>query len=114
MRPDGQGLARLTVGAGVTKDVSHWSPDASRIAFQMARGDNYDVGMVRLAGQRRTDFASSSAYDGMYTWSPNGAHLAFISGRDGVNAVFTADAEGQDILRLIGTDSLNPAWGPQR
>jgi Tol biopolymer transport system component len=43
MRPDGQGLTRLTVGAGVTKDLSRWSPDGSRIAFQIARGEKYDI-----------------------------------------------------------------------
>ena len=51
MRPDGHGLTRLTVGAGVTKDVPRWAPDTSRIAFQIARGDNYDMGIVRISPQ---------------------------------------------------------------
>ena len=56
MRPDGQRLTRLTVGAGVTKDLSRWSPDGSRIAFQIARAENYDIGVVRLSDRRLTDF----------------------------------------------------------
>ena len=60
MRPDGQGLTRLTVGAGVTQDVPRWAPDTSHIAFQIARGENYDIGIVRISDHRRTDLASSS------------------------------------------------------
>jgi Tol biopolymer transport system component len=110
MRPDGQGLTRLTVGASVTKDMPRWSPDGSRIAFQIARGENYDIGVVRLSDRRLTDFARSAAYDGMYTWSPDGMHVAFISGRDGFDSVYTTDADGQHSLRLTGTPSLNPEW----
>jgi TolB protein len=89
MRPDGQGLTRLTAGAGVTKDVPRWAPDTSRIIFQSARGKNYDMGIVRISDRRRTDLVSSSGYDGMYTWAPDGRHVAFISGRDGVDGLYT-------------------------
>ena len=114
MRADGRGLARLTVGAGVTKDLARWSPDGSRIAVQIARGEDYDIGVVRLSDRRLTHFASSPAYDGMYTWSPDGMRLAFISGRDGFDGVYTADADGQQAVPLTGTPSLNPGWGPGR
>ena len=43
---------------------------------------------------------NSPAYDGMYTWSPSGQYLAFLSGRDGVDAVYGTDADGQHALRL--------------
>ena len=72
-----------------------------RIAFQIARGENYDIGVVRLSDRRLTDFARSAAYDGMYTWSPDGMHVAFISGRDGFDGVYTADADGP---------SVTPPW----
>jgi hypothetical protein len=41
----------------VIKDMPLWSPDASRIAFQMARGKNYDVGVVRLSDRKQSTFA---------------------------------------------------------
>ena len=114
MRPDGQGQTRLTVGAGVTRDLSRWSPDGSRIAFQIARGENYDIGVVRLSDRRFTDFASTAAYDGMYTWSPDGTRLAFLSARDGFDALYTAGADGQHVLRLTTTPSINPEWRRRR
>lgn len=113
IRADGQGLQRLTVGAGATRDTAQWSPDASQIAFQIARGKNYDIGVVRLSDGKRTDLANSAAYDGMFTWSPNGRRLAFVSSRDGFDAMYRTDADGQHIVRLTETPSLNPAWAPE-
>ena len=91
-----------------------WSPDTSQIAFQIARGKNSDIGLVRLSDRRRIHLASSGAYDGMYSWSPTGNYLAFVSGREGFDALYSADADGQHVQRLTETPSLNPAWGPQR
>ena len=114
IRPDGQGLQRLTTGAGVTRDSSRWSPDGSRIAIQIARGKNYDIGVVRLSDKTYIDFARSDAYDGMYTWSPDGTALAFVSGRDGSDGLYRADADGRNVQRLTDTAALNPAWARGR
>jgi TolB protein len=114
VRPDGQGLQRLTTGAGVTRDSSRWSPDGSRIAIQIARGKNYDIGVVRLSDRTRIDFARSDAYDGMYAWSPDGTSLVFVSGRDGADRLYRADADGLNVQRLTDTPALNPAWARGR
>lgn len=114
MRPDGQGVQRLTKGAGVTRDSSRWSPDGSRIAIQIARGKNYDIGIVRLSDRAHIDFARSDAYDGMYAWSPDGTSLVFVSGRNGHEGLYRADADGRNVQRLTDTPTLNPAWAPAR
>ncbi len=88
-------LERLTTGARVTRDPPLWSPDGSSIAFQIADGENYQVGVVRLSDRSRSLLASSSAYDGSYAWAPDGKRVAFISGRDGFDGLFTVDADGQ-------------------
>ena len=110
MATDGQAVLRLTVDAGVTRDMPVWSPDGSRIAFQMARGKNYDVGVVRLSDRKQSTLAGSSAYDGLYAWSLDGRRVAFISGRDGFDGLYVADADGERPVRLTATPSLNPAW----
>ena len=114
MRPDGQGLQRLTTGVGVTRDSSRWSPDGSRIAIQIARGKNYDIGVVRLSDKTHVDFARSDAYDGMYAWSPDSTSLVFVSARDGAEALYRADADGRNVQRLTDTPTLNPAWARGR
>jgi Tol biopolymer transport system component len=107
-------LERLTTGARVTKDPPLWSPDGSLIAYQMTDGENYQIGVVRLADRARSLLASSPAYDGSYAWSPDGKRVAFISGRDGSDGLYTVDADGQHPVRLTTTPSLTPAWGSQR
>jgi TolB protein len=107
---------RLTTGARVTRDPPLWSPDGSRILFQMTEGENYDIGVVRLSETPVTPsrLTDSPAYDGSYTWSPDGKQVAFISARDGFDAVYIVDAGGQGAARLTGSASLTPAWGSQR
>jgi Tol biopolymer transport system component len=110
MRADGSDLRRLTVDAGATRDALRWSPDASHIAFQAAHATNYDIEIVRIADRRHTRFAATAAYDGMATWSPDGKRIAFISGRDGADAAYLADADGSNLRRLTTSATLNPAF----
>jgi len=116
MNATGGTVQRLTQGAHLTRDHAAWSPDGSRIAVQIADGKDYNIGIVRLGNAPRAPLlvASSPAYDGSFTWSPDGKHLAFISDRDGFDAVHVTDAEGRSVIRLTQSASLTPAWGSQR
>jgi TolB protein len=107
-------IERLTVAAGVTRDPPLWSPDGSRIAFQIADRGDYDVAVVHVARRARAGLANSPAYDGSYTWSPDGTQVAFISARDGFDGVYVAEIDGRSAVRLTTTASLTPAWGSQR
>jgi TolB protein len=111
---NGGGSERLTTGAHLTSDPPLWSPDGSLIDYQIADGENYDIGAVRLSDRAHWLLAASSAYDGSYSWAPDGKHIAFISGRDGFDALYSVDMNGQHPLRLTSTASLTPAWGSQR
>ena len=113
MRPDGTALERLTVGADATRDISQWSPDGSSLAIQTAHGKNYDIELVRIADRTRTPLAASSAYDGQFAWSPDAKSIAFISDRDGYEALYVADASGANVRRITSEPSLNPAWRPR-
>jgi Tol biopolymer transport system component len=116
MNATGGTVQRLTKGTHLTRDPAAWSPDGSRIAVQIADGKDYNVGIVRPGNAPRAPLlvASSPAYDGSFTWSPDGKHLAFISDRDGFDAVHVTDAEGRNPIRLTESASLTPAWGSQR
>jgi Tol biopolymer transport system component len=104
-------MERLTTDAHATNDALRWSPDGSYIAVQTAVRDNYDIQLVRVADHERNAVASSPAYDGQFSWSPASDQLAFISGRDGVDAVYVTDLTGKQ-RRLTNTSSLNPEWSP--
>lgn len=112
IRPDDGHLERLTVGAQVTSDMVRWSADGSHIAVQTADHDDYDIQLVRTSDHKRTSVAGTSAFDGQYSWSPDGDQLAFISDRDGFDAVYVTDLSGRRLNRLTTTPSLNPEWSP--
>ena len=111
---DGRSPKRLTIGARVTRDPPLWSPDGSRIAFQIAEGENYDIGLIRPSDRFQSRLADSPAYDGSYTWSPDGKSVAFVSGRDGFDGIYTVDVGGRQPATLTQSASLTPAWGSQR
>jgi TolB protein len=111
---DGQHLHQLTSGAHVTRDPPLWSPDGMHIAFQIADEENYDIGLVRVSDGVQSPLARTTAYDGSCTWSEDGKRIAFVSGRDGFDAIYVVDADAEHSVRLTTTASLTPAWGSQR
>jgi Tol biopolymer transport system component len=46
----------------------------------------------------------------LHAWSADGARLALISGRGGIESVWVIDADGQGARRLTAEASLNPSW----
>jgi Tol biopolymer transport system component len=111
VRVDDGRVERLTTGAHATNDGVRWSPNGSYIAVQTAERDNYDIQLVRMADHERRTVAGTPAFDGQFSWSPAGDQLAFISGRDGFDAVYVTDLTGK-VSRLASTPSLNPEWSP--
>jgi Tol biopolymer transport system component len=69
---------------------------------------------LRLSDRFRSELADSPAYDGSYTWSPDGKSVAFVSDRDGFDSIYTIDLDGKQPVRLTRSASLTPAWGSQR
>jgi Tol biopolymer transport system component len=47
-------------------------------------------------------------------WSPDGAHIAFVSGRDGNREIYVMDRDGGHVTRLTNNAATDrsPAWSP--
>jgi TolB protein len=81
-----------------------WSPDGQHLLLSSDRGGNFDlyaidVGCAAAGGcegatRRLTDHLARELSP---AWSPDGAHIAFFSGRD----VYFMDADGGNIRRLM-------------
>lgn len=114
MKPDGSALTQLTTGLQVTAPV--WAPDSQSIAFfenENTYGRDLQETYVASLATRsvRNLTPSEDAY--WPTWSPDGAHLAFVSRRDGNEEIYRMRANGTDVTRLTHSaeDDTEPHWG---
>jgi tol-pal system beta propeller repeat protein TolB len=101
---------RLTVDAHATNDGARWSASGEYIAVQTSAG-SYDIQIIRMSDRERRTIGSTASYDGQFSWSSSGDQLAFISERDGFNALYVTDVAGNQ-RQLTTSLSLNPEWSP--
>lgn len=103
---DGTGAENLTRHpAFVYSDLS-LSPDGSRMVFASSRS-GCDVWVMDVDGSdpRQLTNRGTDREDGCNArtrWSPDGAHIAFTSNRDGELHVYLMDPDGGDVRKLTG------------
>jgi serine/threonine protein kinase/Tol biopolymer transport system component len=117
---DGTGETTLTHGLAFQPE---WSPDGRMIAFSEAImiGDSKfgkALFTVKANGSGESHrLIENTSSDQIYpnpVWSPDGAHIAFISDRDGNPEIYVMNSDGSGQTRLTnntGYDS-SPAWRP--
>jgi dipeptidyl aminopeptidase/acylaminoacyl peptidase len=99
--------------------------DTTSIAFAVAceqkaqlayvvRGANDDIYAMAEDGTGVRRLTDHPARDEDPAWSPDGARLAFTSGRDGNSEIYTMNADGTGLARLTTNSSSDhqPAWSP--
>jgi len=88
-------------------DLDEMSWDASRIAIKNVDDPNEDARPTIVAG-------GPNEAVGQPRFSPDGAHLAFVSDRTGTTAIWIARATGREPRLLVeeAHDHSEPAWGP--
>jgi imidazolonepropionase-like amidohydrolase/Tol biopolymer transport system component len=87
------------------------SPDGKTIVFELL-GDLY---RLPITGGEATRLTSGQAYDMQPAWSPDGAHLVFISDRNGSENVWIANADGTKPRAITTTERdnyMSPTWTP--
>src|ERR1700692_4176985 len=95
-------------GTWLSIDVSR---DGKTVLFDLL-GDIYSLPIEGGAGRRLT---SGLAFDSQAVYSPDGAHIAFTSDRDGSENLWIAKADGSDSRQLSKDkqgEFVSPAWTP--
>jgi TolB protein len=113
------GLRRRLVTAGVTIGNPTWSPDASTIAYSVARADGTaHLYVIAASGGRPKPLTSGGVTDTDPAWSPGGRYVAFVRRDEAVSPFARLHVIGPNGtgLRSLLDDSephADPAWSPR-
>lgn len=98
-----------------------FAPDGSRVLFTAitlsGTQGNLDLAMILADGTGlKTVVADQGklAHQDWPSWSPDGQRFAFSSTHDGNQEIYTAKADGSDLIRLTQSPGLDahPCWSP--
>ena len=96
-------------------DLLHGSPDGKRIIFNTRRDGNYEVYVMDADGKNPQNLTKHRESDWDPSWSPNGRHIVFVSGRDAPRGeIYVMRVDGSNVRRLTKNQSLDwcPSWSP--
>jgi TolB protein len=117
--PSGPPLRFLDAAAA--RNQARFSPDGTRIAYQVREGGAIDIHVADADGSNDRNLTNDPAFDVLPRWSPDGTHIAFMSTRGfelggdlgpfpGHVYVVGADGTG---LRQVTTEPLTSSLGPE-
>lgn len=114
---DGFNPVRLT-NTRVLNTNPTWTPDGRAVAYtswrRVATGGGVDI-FVSLFRQGLLENPTKGV-DNNYlpAYSPDGTLIAFMSGRDGNNEIYVANADGSNVRRLTNNpaNDSSPTWSP--
>ncbi|AGA31181.1 TolB family protein [Singulisphaera acidiphila] len=98
-----------------------FSPDGSRVVFTAitlsGTQGNLDLAAIQADGTGlKTVVADQGnlAHQDWPSWSPDGQRFAFSSTHEGNQEIYTAKADGSDLIRLTQSPGLDahPCWSP--
>jgi len=122
IRPDGDGLTRVPLAAGVSAGAPAFAPDGKTISFDWSAtaspGRERGINLVGANGRdvrRLVVQARKSILDGRSDWSPDGRWIAFTELRGAAKGTIEKirpDGTGRRALTPAALDANNAAWSP--
>ncbi len=124
---DGGNLRRLTPRRGRDELNPNWSPDGTRIAFEVTKRFDVrqsDIAVMNADGSGKRRLTKTKFYETNPAYSPDGTRIAFTGDRDNRNVskerlgrgfeLYTMAVDGSDLFRV--TDNRRPElfadWQP--
>ena len=97
--------------------LGFWSPDGSRIAYQVIEGSKATIWLADSAGGNPKALTAEGleSFEGSGSpWSPDGKEVLYVSRRTGHSDIWALPVDG-GVARQLTTDVRddgNPAWSP--
>ncbi|MFZ9521165.1 MAG: hypothetical protein ACO3A4_11880 [Silvanigrellaceae bacterium] len=107
-----QKTSKLTAGFG-NNSGANWHPDGRKIAFSGSHSGLTSIFTVNsMDGSERKSFISGSGLEVEPAYSPDGAKIAFVSGRFGNPHLFIRDlrADSDTRITFAGWYNSSPSW----
>src|SRR5258705_7825920 len=76
-----------------------------KIAFVRAAQDGWQIYLMNPHGSNHTKLTEGSSYNAEPAWSSDGTRIAFASNRDGKAAIYSMNADGENVVRLTSNAS---------
>lgn len=112
---DGGAPVQLTreTRANVQIGGARWSPDGAYLVYTSNKGESgsFDLWIISADGQHDEPLTTEPSLDWMPAWSPDGRRIAFVSDREGGDALWVIGVDGAN-LRRVAELAYEPAWSP--
>jgi Tol biopolymer transport system component len=112
------GQPRPLEGIGTDANSLTLAPKSNRLLYSTVSID-YDIHRLDLAAAdaKPEQFLSSTRFEGMPSYSPDGKRIAFASNRGGVDQIWVADADGSNtstspLTSFSSGTAGSPKWSP--
>jgi Tol biopolymer transport system component len=95
-----------------------WSPDGTRLAVEIKRGDTTRIGVVSRDGGAVEEIVTERGQNWSHSWSPDGQWIAFAGQRNGIWNIFAVSTRTREIRALTHFTSPSgwvnyPSWSPR-
>ena len=84
-----------------------WSPDGKKIVFQglsdhnkKPQDLNNEIFLYDIDSRYLVNITNNLSLDAEPAWSPDGKSIAFVSGRNGGNNIYTMDEDGKNVIQI--------------
>jgi TolB protein len=112
IRPDGNGLQRITRGGGYT--YASFSPDGMFILHRRQQGEVSQIFLMNADGSGDHNLSGTSSTDGWPSWSPDGRRIVFSRHGEKGFQIFVMGRDGSGVRQLTDAagEFTNPRWSP--